>query len=76
MAHGSDIELAGIFQASPRIMHPAMMDAFTTGDLASIIDNPADGIHVFPLFNEFISTHLNVFIKEVAPKNLFSVLSV
>jgi len=52
VTHGSDIDLADIFQASPRIMHPAMMDAFTTGDLAGIIENPADGIHVFPLFNE------------------------
>ena len=52
MTQGSDIELDDIFQASPRIMHPAMMDAFTTGDLASIIESPADGVHVFPLFNK------------------------
>jgi hypothetical protein len=48
----STIDLADIFQASPRIMHPAMMDAFASGDLSSIIENPAEGIHVFPLFNE------------------------
>ena len=46
------IELADIFNVSPRIIHPAMLEAFATGEFGKIISSPAPGLHVFPLYTE------------------------
>ena len=52
MESASPIELADIFNISPRIIHPAMLEAASTGDFAGLVTSPAPGIHVFPLYNE------------------------
>jgi len=47
-----EVTLADVFHASPHIIHPAMLEALATGSIASVIDNPAPGVHTFPLYTE------------------------
>jgi hypothetical protein len=43
-------ELKDVYNYSPRIIDPAMLDAASNGRVGDVVSNPAEGIYTFPLY--------------------------